>query len=93
MKIFKGRIAGIKSWPVQPEFKDKATNIGDDDGPIDVASGHGTHVAGSILGNGQKSLDNPDDPIRGFASEAELYFQAVEQLLVYSCIQQPWAVY
>jgi subtilisin family serine protease len=87
---FKGRIVGIKSWAVQPEFKDRATNIGVDDGPTDEISGHGTHVAGSVLGNGQKSLNDPDGPIRGFAIEAELYFQAVEQLLEYTNNYVSW---
>ncbi len=54
------------------------------DGAADVNSGHGTHVAGSVLGNGQRSGSNP--PVHnypstcfaGMAPEAQLVFQAVE---------------
>ncbi len=53
-------------------------------GPDDPISGHGTHVAGSVLGNGEMSGSDP--PSRaypstcyaGVAPEARLYFQAVE---------------
>ena len=54
------------------------------DGADDVNSGHGTHVAGSILGNGQRSGSNPgahsypDTAYAGMAPEAQLVFQAVE---------------
>ena len=54
------------------------------DGAVsDVNSGHGTHVAGSVLGNGVKSGSNPlsHDYVMsyaGVAPEAELIFQAVE---------------
>ena len=46
-----------------------------DDGAADTDSGHGTHVAGSVLGDGSDS--NGD--IKGMAPESHLYFQAVEQ--------------
>jgi len=80
---FKGRIVGIKSWPISSEWDDKVNNRGDDDGPADEVSGHGTHVAGSVLGNGQKSGNYPGGAICGLANEAKLYFQAVEQLMDY----------
>jgi len=54
------------------------------DGADDVNSGHGTHVAGSILGNGHKSgsdssSDNfPSTCFAGMAPRASLVFQAVE---------------
>jgi len=73
---FKGRIIGIKSWPISPEFNSNILNPGDDDGPADKWSGHGTHVTGSALGNGQKS----NGIFRGLATEASLFFQAMEQL-------------
>jgi subtilisin family serine protease len=44
------------------------------DGSQDVNSGHGTHVAGSVLGNGSHS----GDMYAGPAPEARLIFQAVE---------------
>jgi len=52
------------------------------DTPSD-ASGHGTHVAGSVLGNGAKSGSNPlthayDNSFAGLAPEATLVFQSIE---------------
>jgi subtilisin family serine protease len=41
----------------------------------DVRSGHGTHVAGSVLGNGAAS----NGAIRGMAPAARLVFQAIER--------------
>ncbi len=54
------------------------------DGPQDVNSGHGTHVAGSVLGNGilsgstPSSNTFPDTCFSGIAPKASLVFQAVE---------------
>jgi len=54
------------------------------DGASDVNSGHGTHVAGSVLGNGIMSGSNPlshyypDTSFAGVAPEASLIFQAAE---------------
>ncbi len=54
------------------------------DGANDVNTGHGTHVAGSVLGNGimsgsNLSLDNyPSTCFAGTAPKANLIFQAVE---------------
>ncbi len=45
-----------------------------DDGPVDVDSGHGTHVALSLAGSGAA-----DGTGRGMAPAARLLFQAVEQ--------------
>ena len=44
------------------------------DGAADEWSGHGTHVAGSVLGDGTHS----NGAIQGAAPEARLYFQAIE---------------
>jgi hypothetical protein len=57
------------------------------DGADDVNSGHGTHVAGSVLGNGDRSGADPgthsypDTAYVGVAPEAGLVFQAVENNL------------
>jgi serine protease AprX len=76
---FRGRIAGIKSWPIIPYFDPWINNPGADDGPEDLDSGHGTHVAGSALGNGKMSQSGSERSICGLASEAGLFFQAIEQ--------------
>ncbi|MBN1848264.1 MAG: S8 family serine peptidase [Deltaproteobacteria bacterium] len=53
------------------------------DGAADVSSGHGTHVAGSVLGNGLMSGSNPGSNIfppscfAGMAPKANLVFQAI----------------
>jgi hypothetical protein len=55
------------------------------DGANDVNSGHGTHTAGSILGNGFRSGSTPtthtypSTSFAGMAPEASLVFQSVEQ--------------
>ena len=45
-----------------------------DDGAADIFSGHGTHVAGSVLGNGTRS----GGQFKGTAPDAQLVFQALE---------------
>ncbi|MFQ6062774.1 MAG: S8 family serine peptidase, partial [Methanosarcinales archaeon] len=72
---FRGRIKSIYSWPntISAQY---CNNPNDDDGAKDVDSGHGTHVAGSILGNGSRSTNKA---IKGMAYNAELVFQAIEQ--------------
>jgi subtilisin family serine protease len=78
---FSGRVAWIKSYPMTPDFAQWVSNPGGNDGPADLDSGHGTHVAGSVLGSGAASagLPNQAQPIRGLAHKARLVFQAVEQ--------------
>ncbi|MGB9879726.1 MAG: S8 family serine peptidase, partial [Anaerolineae bacterium] len=56
---FRGRIAGIVAW-------------GRKDDPSDP-HGHGTHVAGSVLGDGSASGGR----IRGIAPRAKLFFQSL----------------
>ncbi len=73
-----GRIDKIFSWPVQPG-SDILTS-GTDDGAADSYSGHGTHVAGSALGDGNRSAG----AISGVAPQATLVFQALEQLTIYN---------
>jgi subtilisin family serine protease len=78
---FAGRIALIKSYPITPELNSYLKNPQGDDGAADLDSGHGTHVAGSVLGDGTLSADIDDlaAPVRGLATKAKLVFQAVEQ--------------
>lgn len=52
-----------------------------DDGAIDVDSGHGTHVAGSVLSRG-----GPSGEGRGVAPAARLVFQATENYVVTSSL-------
>jgi hypothetical protein len=74
-----GRIVDIVSWPNQlsdycndpPPF---------DDGPADTNSGHGTHVAGSVLGNAEAAAAAGSATLpAGMAPDARAYAQAVDQ--------------
>ncbi|MBZ5655031.1 MAG: S8 family serine peptidase [Acidobacteriia bacterium] len=78
---FANRVALIKSYPITPDFSSQITNPGANDGPADLDSGHGTHVSGSVLGNGTNStsIAGLSAPVRGLAYKAKLVFQAVEQ--------------
>ena len=78
---FKGRIASINSYPIKSYYSPFINNPGADDGAADYDSGHGTHVTGSVLGDGSESvgLSGLEGPIRGLAYKAKLVFQAVEQ--------------
>jgi serine protease AprX len=78
---FKQRVAWIKSYPITPDLNPMINNPGANDGPSDLSDGHGTHVAGSVLGSGASSAGLPglSGPIRGLAYQAKLVFQAVEQ--------------
>jgi subtilisin family serine protease len=82
-KDFEKRIKWIKSYPITTDFDTYINNPGGDDGPADLDSGHGTHVAGSVLSSGanSKGLSGTAGPIRGLAYNAKLVFQAVEQEL------------
>jgi len=59
-------------------------DLAGDGNPADENSGHGTHVAGSVLGNGLLSGSQPDSDnfaatsFAGIAPKAELIFQACE---------------
>jgi hypothetical protein len=77
---FTGRVLVMKSYPVTQSMSPWVHNVGDDDGVADLDSGHGTHVAGSVLGSGAASAAiSGQKLIRGMAYEADLVFQAVEQ--------------
>jgi subtilisin family serine protease len=79
---FSGRVKAVKSYPIQPTFSQYVNNPGGDDGGADLDSGHGTHVAGSVLGDGAVSSTIAGHaPIRGIARAARLVFQAVEQAM------------
>jgi PKD repeat protein len=62
------------------------------DGSLDRCSGHGTHVAGSVLGNGANSGSDPANhdyagSYAGLAPEAQLIFQSIERYLaVVGCL-------
>jgi hypothetical protein len=63
------RIVAIYNWPGSSDRCWSITN----DGAVDVDSGHGTHVAGSVLSGGATNGIG-----RGTAPAARLVFQAVE---------------
>ena len=78
---FEGRVKAIKSYPISEENLQEVYNQRKDSGAADISDGHGTHVAGSVLGSGRagRHLQGHGKPVRGIAYEAELVFQAVEQ--------------
>ncbi len=63
---FVGRIASVQSFH----------GSCNDDGPSDD-HGHGTHVTGSVLGDGSSSLPDGEN-FAGMAPEANLYMQAIK---------------
>ncbi|GAB3235822.1 hypothetical protein GCM10027447_33730 [Glycomyces halotolerans] len=77
----RGRVAGMASWPVRAVFAPYTNDPpGHDDGPADVESGHGTHVTGSVLGDGSAAVETGATPVpAGVAPEAEVFFQAIAQ--------------
>ena len=81
---FAKRIVAILSWPVAADWSAVVTNSGGDDGPADSRSGHGTHVAGSVCGNGAAALAAGHEAIRGVAFRSGLVFQAIEQKLAWT---------
>ena len=70
---FRDHIVGIHSYGVRPTVQ-SWVNAPYNDGASDLDSGHGTHVAGSVLGDGTQSGGS----ITGIAPEARLYMQATE---------------
>ena len=78
---FAGRVAAIHSWPVAAGWAAVVTNRGGDDGSSDTRSGHGTHVSGSVCGDGSAAAEAQAEVVRGLAAEAQLVFQAIEQTL------------
>jgi serine protease AprX len=89
-----GRVAGIESWPTN-KFWARYVNDppGHDDGPADPGSeggsGHGTHVAGSVLGDGSAARAAGATTVpSGIAPEAEVYFQAIGQRVNWKSVQE-----
>lgn len=72
-----GLDTGVNNATMHDDFEGRIVAIYDrvGDGANDVRSGHGTHVAGSVLGNGARS----GGAIRGPAHAARLVFQAIER--------------
>ena len=70
---FRDHILGIHAYGI-PTEQQSFVNTPYNDGASDLDSGHGTHVAGSVLGDGTQSSGT----IKGMAPEARLYMQAVE---------------
>ena len=71
-----GLDTGVNDATMNADFRNRIVNIYDrvGDGANDVRIGHGTHVAGSVLGNGT----NSGGTIRGMAPAARLVFQSIE---------------
>lgn len=79
----RGRVNAIQSYPT--DFDSGLAiyingPVNTDDGPADGFSGHGTHVAGSVAGDGSaaRTAGSFVVPI-GAAPGARLYFQSIEQ--------------
>ena len=84
---FRGRVVSLKSYPMSAQFSANPdiVNKGANEPPADTFQGHGTHVAGSAVGDGALALGlgiNP--PVQGMAPKAQLVFQKVEQPLQWS---------
>ena len=89
---FQGRTDDIVSFGTSfpPQVADLVDGpLNTDDGAADTNSGHGTHVAGSVLGNGAAAVaSNAGSVPAGTAPQARLYFQAVEQEVDFKSVAQ-----
>lgn len=81
---FRGRVNAIRSWPINESWNSYVQQPGADDGGVDKHSGHGTHVAGLVLGDGFAS----EGRYRGMAPKAQLVFQAIEQFTAINTLHQ-----
>lgn len=71
-----GLDSGINNESMHPDIRGRIKNLsswGDDD--ASDTDGHGTHVAGSVIGNGSMS----EGKYKGTAPEAQVVFQAVSK--------------
>ena len=93
----RGRVLALVSRPINPSLR-RYTNesLPYDDGPADPNSAHGTHVTGSVLGNGSTAasinagtVPAGTSPIpAGLAPRAQVHFQAVEQKVRWKSLAQ-----
>lgn len=86
----RGRVAGLTSWPTKSGYS-RFTNDppNHDDGPADPDSGHGTHVAGSVLGDGSAAKAAGSDTVPlGIAPQATVFFQSIGQRVAWKSAEQ-----
>lgn len=88
----RGRVDAVVSWPTQFDASVAQYINGpfnSDDGPEDTNSGHGTHVAGSVAGNGAAAdaVGSATVPM-GLAPAARIFFQAIEQQVNWKPVSQ-----
>lgn len=82
-----GLDTGIDDDSMHNDFKGRIVSIHDrvGDGAADMNSGHGTHVAGSVLGSGSRS----NGKIKGMAFASSLVFQALEHKITQGLVGIP----
>lgn len=76
---FKDKVEMIQSCPITTFSPEHIENF-EEDNTSDQHSGHGTHVAGSILGSGEQAKICGESSVpKGIAPQAKLIFQAIEK--------------